>query len=483
MTRLSRGSVLTATATVAGAVVAGALIPYFPTALVIAAVAAALLTGAIAVHPPIAAYVVIGFTPLLAGMPRGAVIPFFRPNETLAVLVGAALACCGVARSRRLGFPKPTLRPTDISIVVVAIASSVIPIIWMLVRGARVETDDILYTLMIWKLYGIYLIIRFSVRTAAQTKICLYISVAVAGVIAVIAICQALHLFGVIQFLQRYYVSYGNEHSLTNNRGSATLGLPIAAADLFVFNIAIAFALIVRGVTRKEGQFLVGLSTVLVVGVLSAGEFSGVLALLVAGAVLARLTGRARYVIRMVPILLVSVWLLQPVLDSRLSDIHAESGLPVSWMGRIDNLRTFFLPPLLEGFNFVLGIRPSARVATTQRATGWIWIESGYLWLLWAGGIPLLIAFLYFVRSNIRANLPRARVRRDAIGAASLAVVVALVVVATLMVLDPHLTYRGSADLLFALLALASVPVAASVPIVPHETPHSAPPRQHELLS
>jgi hypothetical protein len=487
MSSVRRHTPFTVINTVAAACIAGALIPRAPAALVIAGVAAVLLVGAIALHPPLAAYTVIGVTPLIAGMDRGSVIPFFRPSEALALLAAAGLVCRGAARSREHGFPKPTLRRADLSILLIAVTSSVIPILWMLFRSARVESDDILYALVIWKFYAVYLIVRCSVRTVAQTKVCLYVAMVAGGIVAIIAILQALHLFGVVAFLQHYYVNFGNERALANNRGGATLSLPIAAADLFVFNIAIAFGLIVRGVSRAEGRFLVGLSVLLSAGVLAAGEVSGVLALVVAGFALARLTGRGRYVVRMIPALLGALWLLQPVLQSRLSDVHPDSGVPVSWIGRLDNLRTFFWPRLFSGFNFVLGIRPSSRVATTKFASGWVWIESGYTWLLWAGGIPLLLAFIYFTRENIRSNLPRARVRGDAIGAASLAVVVALIVVAVLMVLDPHLTYRGSADLLFALLALGSLPTRAQPPDVP-EPPEAQrdqgeqlPLRQYEL--
>jgi hypothetical protein len=133
-----------------------------------------------------------------------------------------------------------------------------------------------------------------------------------------------------------------------------------------------------------------------------------------------------------------------------------ESGLPVSWVGRLHNLQGYFLPNLFSHGNFLLGVRPAARVATETMATGYIWIESGYLSLLWTGGLPLLVAFLYFMWANMRWNLALARSYDDARGVAALAVVAALVVIAPLMLIDPHLTYRGSADLLFTLLALAS---------------------------
>jgi hypothetical protein len=278
-----------------------------------------------------------------------------------------------------------------------------------------------------------------------------------AAVVAVVAILQALQLFGIVGVLQRYFTQNGNEQALAMNRGGATLGLPIAVADLLVFNLAIAFGFLARARNRRHRAVLLCLIGLFVAGTFAAGEVSGILGLVIAGVALAFLTGRHQDLVRGIPIILVTAWLMQPVIQQRLAQIDPSTGIPVSWSGRLRNLETYFWPKLFSGYDFVLGVRPSARVATDKLANGFVWIESGYTWLLWAGGIPLLAAFLFFVVRNIRDNLRLGRRRGDALAVLSLAVVVSLTVVAVCMVLDPHLTFRGSADLLFVLLGMSVV--------------------------
>lgn len=475
--RFTLGAVILATLVVAFGV--GVVVPSVDPALVIAAVLGLLFIGAVALKPSFAAYTLLAVTPLIAGMNRGAVIPLLRPSEAVAFLAGVGLALRGLAAARRTDrLALPRLRTADVTILVMAITSSIIPLLWLLLRQQRPSADDFLYALTIWKWYGVYIIFRTSIRSVAQVRTCLYVAMVSAGLVAIIAIMQSLHLFGVTAILQRYFAPYGVTSEVANYRGGATLSLPVAVADLLVFALSAAFGLLIRGVKRREAQFLGAISVLYIFGILATGELSGLIALVVAGIALALLTHRGHYLVRMIPILLLALLFLQPVLHARLAAIDPSSGLPISWIGRLNNLRTFFWPHLFHGLNFVLGVRPSARVATPIYASGWVWIESGYTWLLWAGGIPFLLAYGYFTRENIRVSKRTARDRDDAVGAAALAVVVGLIVVAIGMTLDPHLTYRGSADLLFALLALASVggPVLRSAPPAGDPRPDTATP-------
>jgi hypothetical protein len=414
------------------------------------------LATAVAIHPPLAVYLLLATTPLIVGIERGVAIPVLRPNEALLLLVCGGLVTRGLVRLTAGHRPRLRVGPVDAAIVVMAVTSSLLPLLWMVARGKKVTVDDVLYALTLWKLLGVYLIVRSSIRTERQAHRCLWISVTVACVVAVVAILQALDLLGVPGLLARYYVTPGQESRLFDARGTATLGSSFAVADVITFNLAIAFGLLFW--KRRRRATVIGMAIVLLLGIPASGQVSGIIGLVVGAAAIGLLTRR----FTRVGVLLLGVapiaWLVfQPVVARRVSDLDPVTGLPYSWIARLRNLRTHFWPELFSDFNFVLGVRPAARVRVNLAWREYVWIESGHTWLLWTGGIPLFLAFCWFVVVSLRKTARVARARADAIGIAAMAGFSGLSVVAVLMTLDPHLTLRGAADLLFSLLALAGL--------------------------
>jgi hypothetical protein len=417
--------------------------------------AAVALAAVVFVRPAVAGYLMVGLTPLIVGMDRGRLLPFLRPNEALLLVTGGALLARGVWDLRTGARLRPRLGLLAGSLVLMAVFNSVVPLTVMAVRNRPISGDDLMYAIVLWKYLALYAVVRASIRSDAQVRRCLWLSMGSASVVAVVAILQSLGLFGVPRLLATFYAPYGNDTVLVNNRGSSTLALPAAAADLMIFNLAL-----IGGFWRRYGlrqPVLAVMAVLFVIGTLASGQFSGAIGLVVGMIAIGLVSRRADLPLLLGGVGLFGMQLLRPVVARRISGFQRVSGLPESWVGRLHNLRSYFWPQLLADGNWVLGVQPAARVPGNHDiGLTWVWIESGYTWLLWGGGIPLLLAYLLFVAvAAVRSW--RIAQRPGAVGIAATSVFTAVIVITVLMAFDPHITYRGSADMLFSMLALMAV--------------------------
>jgi peptidoglycan biosynthesis protein MviN/MurJ (putative lipid II flippase) len=413
-------------------------------------VIAAGLAGWVMARPAVAAYLLILLTPLVVGLNDAVVVHALRPNETLMILLAVAIALRWLVRVRSGEIRFPRLDAVDASLIALGITSSVVPLIMMYARQRATTADDLLYSIVLWKLLAEYIIVRTVITTREQAMRCLNLSLLAGAIVCLIGILQSLG-HGVNGFLAKYYTPTGLDTSLTSGRGGSLLGLPAAVADLAILNLAIAVAMIVRGHPRR--LWLGGLAALFGIGVVAAAEFSTFIGLFVALAALLVVTKSGRIAAYTIPVALIGGVLLWPVIRTRLSGFDSATGLPISWTDRLYNLRTYFLPTLWADHNWILGVRPAARIPLTSKRFSFVWIESGYIWLLWGGGLPLLASYIAFVGASLRKGWAYAK-RADAAGIAATAVFTALSAQVVLMILDPHLTYRGSGDLLFMMLAL-----------------------------
>ena len=405
--------------------------------------------------PALAAFVALN--PLLAGVERGVVVPFVRLNEALLLPVAAG-ALLALLLPRHTTAPALRRHPLDLAVLLVGITGSVTPLLWMYARDRAITGDDLQYAATLWKLAVLYGLVRLVVRDGRAARTVLVGAVAGALVVGLVGLLQAVGVGPVLDVLTRLTPPEADGYTVDGGRATSTLGNPIAYGDVMVYAAVIASALAVH--TRRHRGLLVSAAVVLVLCALASGQVSVLVGMAVAVLVFAvttRTLGRAALAASVVGV--VALPLLEPVLAARLGSIDVRTGLPTSWTGRygrLENLRTYFWPELGSDWNWLLGVRPAARVPGAEPWRDWVYIESGYTWLLWTGGLPLLAAAGALVVAGVTAGR-RLRAGPDAhVVAVGTTVLTTVLVLVVLLLFDPHLTLRGGAELLFVLLALAA---------------------------
>ncbi|MGH3718876.1 MAG: hypothetical protein ACRDRI_08560 [Pseudonocardiaceae bacterium] len=413
------------------------------------------LFAAAAYRPVFATYAYLGTLPLIAGINRGSLIPLVRPNEALLVVLLAGAMVGGYFRSCRGERVPPQLHRLDIPLGVFLLMSTAWPLLSMTLRGQTPVTSDLAAVLPICKLIALYLLVRFSVTTETQLVRCFRLIIWPGAVVAVIAILQTLHVGPVVSMLQTFWTPDSNAAALAE-RGTTTLGSPIATGDYIIICLTLVICCGARGLLDRRERLALGL--VLGAGVLAAGEFSTwISAVVAAGLILWRFSTVRRNSIRLLWLVPVVLAVGAPALIGRLQGF-GDYGVPRSWIGRWNNLSDFYLPRF--GFiNVLLGVSPDSVLPAPERWREVIYLENGYLELLWIGGIPLLAAFTWLSVAVLRRTsklMAQSQGQSDAVGAAASALWVCWWFVLILTVLDPHLTLRGGGDVLFMLIGITT---------------------------
>ena len=411
---------------------------------------------AVVVRPVVGAYLLLFTTPLIAGVARGSML--VRPNEALLVVVACALSVRAVLLMLSRRYHPPRFDRMDMALLVLVASGSVLPMVWLAIRQQPVSQDDLLYAAVLIKYYVLFRVFRVTVVTTAQVMTCLWMSITSAVIEGLIAIFQVTKLFGVPAFLHAYYDQpYSGTVTVISDRGTSTLASAFGHADLMIMNLMIVLA--VSRLRPDRARLLLGIAGLYVTGIIACGEFSGYIGFTVALLVFALLSGISLrqafpYMLSIGVVMAIPLW---SVLEKRFGVLLGQGEVPMSWKGRLDDLREFFLPRLLEGGNWLLGVQPAPRVLAPEAWRTHVYVESGYVWLPWIGGVPFVLAFFYFVASTLATLRSIIRARQDAAGVAATAAFCYVATMVALMTFDPHITMRGTADLMFPLIAMSLV--------------------------
>jgi hypothetical protein len=441
-----------AAATFAAASAVGLLVTIAGPVAAAVVVGGGCLFGVVAWRPVLATYLYLATLPFVAGIARGTVVSGLRPNEALLVVVVAGAITGGYIRVVRGAPLQLRLGPWDLALAAFVIFATVWPISSMMLRGMSPQVADVVAVFPVCKLTVLFLLVRATVRDSAQVLWCIRLIVGGAVGLAVVAVLQTLNFGPVLHLLNTWWAIDPGEGPL-QARGTATLTNAIATGDYILIGLTL---LIMSGLRGLFGRWTgLGGGLVLLAGLLAAGQFSTWLGALLVGILLFWRVPAARvWALRLAPIVGIAALVGAPALLGRLGELAGGSA-PQSWVVRWHNVSHLYLPELLGHGGFLIGVSPNSVVVPPDTWRDVVYLESGYLDLLWIGGIPLLVGFVVLSWAVLKLSR-RLSTRTDGVGACASTLFVVWWAVVLLMVLDPHLFLRGAGDLLFVLFAIVA---------------------------
>lgn len=394
--------------------------------------------------------------PLIAGIPRGKLVPLLRMSEVAQLGVTSAGLYFALQAYRQGKRWKFQFMPVDFAMIALAFFSFVTPVLWLIARQEPFGLRLIMSASPLVKYLMLYLVVRIGVRELRDLT-AINLAVGISGcVIAAVSILEALGIGPVVAVLAKFWTTGGGGSAA--GRSYTTLGSALSTGAL----LSMASGITIGKAVVERSLFWLGVSGFILVGIMASGQMTSVLGLglvVLVAAICHRVMTKA--VIIGVPAAIVGAALMWPIIAARLADSGSGSIVPQSWLIRWANVSKLYWPSVRDG-GWLLGVSPETVIVPPDTWRSEVFLESGYLWALWVGGVPLLIALVAFLVLAVKALAvrlahPTANITR--IGALG-----AVVFVIVLSLIDPHASLRGGADMLYVLTAasLAGRPFAIS---------------------
>ncbi len=427
-------------------------------------VAAAWSTAIIWRNPHWAGYALaIGF-PLTEGLPRVTSLAGLRPSEALVLFLLGQLVIHTVIRRD----PLPHLGWIDYGALMLVASGTILPLVTHIARGGSLSGQDISSILWPVKDYAIYWVIRLAVRSVEQARRIVMWALICSVVVALIGILQGMGVRYVETFLTAYYPSI---QVLQAGHFSRVTSVLVGWNDLGAY---LAFVLLVVGALTLSGNrilptpMLFVAIAVDVVALLITGSITSLVALvggiIVAAVAAGQLTQLRKVMVPAIAAIVVAGVAFSPLIIGRLEYQYnaGSSGIiPQSFLYRIFLWKTYFLPLIAQ--HPILGVG-----LTIPITIPWTTTDSGYLGLLFYGGVISLLGYLFFTwtvlyhtrRMAISHNSDYAESRTTSVFVRGLAVASMSIIVILLFmnVTDAYYTYGAAVSILWTTLALATTP-------------------------
>ncbi len=338
--------------------------------------------------PVVAPVLVLALVPLLSGMPRGLLVPVFRPNELVLIL---AFVCYSLvfAIGKKQAVPLTFL---DGAFLIFLVARGVIPLFLHPAEAVADPTRIAKFFLAPFQYYLLYRLVLGTVTTEKGIRAVWWTIIAGGLVVAVVGLLQAARFPPIEVFLRRYYPSSKSMYTFLHSPRVTSLFAGGWNVCGFFLSQVLLLGIVAHPVTAGRGKAVLGAALVLVALVMGLTfSFTSTLAFAVALWYVARRQGKASaYFARALPvaaavILVIALFFAGPLLE-RLRLQFYGTVVPMTVLARLSVWTTRAMPVI--GQYLLTGIGPYR--------FDWIDLDNYYLYLAVCNGVLSPLLFIAF---------------------------------------------------------------------------------------
>lgn len=433
-------------------------------------------------RPQWAAYLLAVAFPLTAGMVRLPQLANLRPNDPLLLLLFQLanlrpnelllllLFALLLLRLLALRLPLPRFTWFDAAALALILGGMLIPLVTLYGRGQALESNILIAALGPVKNYLVFLVLRLALSHVDHIRRTIAVILLTSGIISLIGIAQALRVSFIVHFLTSYYPTVQVlDNAQTTIRITSVIGGWNDFAAYLCFVLVVSIAVAAARVSILPRLLFNGVIALDIMALLITGSFASIFGLVTGLCILGLLLRKGAQIFRMLALIGVSMvgaaLIFAPLLAWRLQDQFGGGNQGIiaqSLVYRFYLWQTYFLPAILHQPLLGVGLVIPASIP-------WTTTDSGYLDLLFSGGLVYLLCYIYFTWCCVRGT--RQLLKRSRLGTLAsagsdrvMAVLAAsgLTIVLILLgmnVTEAYFTYTAAASVLWMALAAAmSVP-------------------------
>ncbi len=408
-------------------------------------------------RPAILAAVLILLTFLVSGMARGSIVPLFRPNEIILLLIFCVYVLRKTMAKQQAGDYPFNISFIDKGFLVLLLGTGIIPLIRTFYLSGGFQFKDIATYLGAVQYFLLYKIVSGVVKNKRDLKMVLYAFMVAGMIVSFLAILEALHVQFVEDLLWQFYPSAHLTKAQSYTRVVSILGSWGGLGAFCAIQILVCALLLFRHKGLIDSRLLyacMGLSALAFVPSVTIAPAVG---LLIGGLYLFSERKRRKYIVLALLLVGIGVWVFWPFVQNRLTLQFGEVGngelnlVPTTFTHRLMLWSEIYLPVIRQNFIFGYGadipVEIGLGITTTQ--------ESQYFGLLYQSGVIGLLAHLAYVAIVFTGLL---RTYKTDMGFNKIFAEISMVLLVMLSIMgiaNAYFTYSGVGESLWLFYALS----------------------------